>query len=145
MLGGSTMSEEKLTRSETDRIIAGVCGGTAAYIGVDSVIVRLLFLILSFASGIGLLLYAVLWVVMPLENIEDSIRLDGEPELPTRNKEAQANQMQTIGAVLLMFGGFFLLQQIGLFTWISAGVFWPVILIGGGVYWVVARKKNQEK
>ena len=139
------MSAEKLTRSESDRIVAGVCGGMASYIGLDSVIVRLLFLVLSFASGMGLLLYAILWVVMPLENIEDSIRLEGEPELPaTTKKEIQATQMQTIGSVLLMFGGFFLLQQIGFFSWISAGVFWPVVLIGIGAYLLYMRKKNEE-
>ena len=139
------MSAEKLTRSESDRIVAGVCGGMATYIGLDSVIVRLLFLVLSFASGMGLLLYAILWVVMPLENIEDSIRLEGEPELPAKtNKEIQATQMQTIGSVLLMFGGFFLLQQIGFFSWVSAGVFWPVVLIGIGAYLLYMRKKNEE-
>ncbi len=136
------MSAEKLTRSATDRIVAGVCGGVAAYIGVDLVIVRLLFLVLAFASGIGLFLYTILWVVMPLENVEDSIYLEDEAH-SERNVEEQATQMRTFGVLLLLFGAFFLLQQIGLFTWISAGLFWPVVLIAGGVYLLVARNKKR--
>ncbi len=137
------MSAEKLTRSESDKMIAGVCGGLATYIGVDPVIVRLLFLLLAFASGIGLFLYMVLWFVMPEENLEDSIYLDGEPA-PQTNPEDQSTQMRTIGTLLLLFGGFFLLQQIGIFNWISAGIFWPVVLIGVGGYLLVLRNRSQE-
>jgi LPXTG-motif cell wall-anchored protein len=137
------MSAEKLTRSESDKMIAGVCGGIATYIGVDPVIVRLLFLLLAFASGIGLFLYMVLWFVMPEENLENSIYLNGEPA-PQTNPEDQSTQMRTIGILLLLFGGFFLLQQIGIFNWISVGIFWPVVLIGVGVYLLVLRNRNQE-
>lgn len=137
------MSAEKLTRSESDRIIAGVCGGIATYIGVDSTIVRLLFLLLAFATGIGLFLYAVLWVVMPLENLEDSIYLNGEPA-PQTEPADKGNQMRTMGVLLLLFGGFFLLQQIGIFNWISAGLFWPIVLIGVGVYLLILRNQKQD-
>jgi phage shock protein C len=136
------MSAEKLTRSESDKMLAGVCGGIATYIGVDPVIVRLLFLLLAFASGIGLFLYMVLWFVMPEENLEDSIYLNGEPA-PQTNPEDQSTQMRTIGILLLLFGGFFLLQQIGIFHWISAGIFWPVVLISVGIYLLVLRNRNQ--
>ncbi len=135
------MSAEKLTRSESDRIIAGVCGGIATYIGVDSTIVRLLFLLLAFATGIGLFLYAVLWVVMPLENLEDNIYLNGEPA-PQTEPTDQSKQMRTIGVVLLLFGGSFLLQQLGIFNWISAGLFWPIVLIGIGIYLLAVRNKD---
>ena len=137
------MSAEKLTRSESDRIIAGVCGGIATYTGVDSTIVRLLFLLLAFATGIGLFLYAVLWVVMPLENLEDSIYLNGEPA-PQTEPADQSIQMRTMGILLLLFGGFFLLQQIGIFNWISAGLFWPIVLIGLGVYLLILRNQKQD-
>ena len=61
------MPETKLTRNETDRMIAGVCGGLAAYLNIDSVLVRLAFIILFFASGIGFPIYLILWVIMPSE------------------------------------------------------------------------------
>ncbi|MFN2255255.1 MAG: PspC domain-containing protein, partial [Candidatus Promineifilaceae bacterium] len=59
------MSQTRLTRSSTDKIIAGVCGGLAEYLEIDPVLVRLAFLVLFFASGIGFPIYIILWIVMP--------------------------------------------------------------------------------
>ena len=49
-------------RSESDRVVAGVCGGIAAALGVDATLVRLLFAFLALAGGAGILLYFALWV-----------------------------------------------------------------------------------
>lgn len=56
----------RLMRSRDDAVIAGVAGGIARYLGVDSVIVRLIFVMLVF-TGVGVFLYPVLWIIMPLE------------------------------------------------------------------------------
>ncbi|MFQ3632613.1 PspC domain-containing protein [Roseiflexus sp.] len=56
----------RLMRSRDDAIIAGVAGGIARYLEVDPTIVRLIFVLLVF-SGVGVLLYPVLWIIMPLE------------------------------------------------------------------------------
>jgi phage shock protein C len=58
------MDGRKLTRSETDKRLAGVCGGLAEYFGIDPVLVRIVFVILA-VMGPGVLLYIVLWIVMP--------------------------------------------------------------------------------
>ncbi|MGF1671988.1 MAG: PspC domain-containing protein [Balneolaceae bacterium] len=56
----------KLKKSRTDKMIAGVCGGFAEYLGWDSTIVRILFLILVFSSfGTMVLLYFILALIMP--------------------------------------------------------------------------------
>src|SRR5262245_44827421 len=57
--------EPRLRRSRNEVIIAGVCGGLAEYFGVDPVIVRLIFVLVTLTTGIGVLLYPVLWLVMP--------------------------------------------------------------------------------
>jgi phage shock protein C len=57
---------QRLMRSSGDRMIAGVAGGIAAYLAVDSVIVRLAFVALFF-TGVGALIYPLLWVLMPAE------------------------------------------------------------------------------
>lgn len=58
--------KKRLERS-TDRVIAGVCAGVAEYLGWDIGLVRLVYLLLSiFSAGFpGLLIYIVLWVIMP--------------------------------------------------------------------------------
>lgn len=57
----------RLTRSRTDRVIAGVCGGLAQYFGVDPLIVRAIFVLLIFFPFPSVLPYLILWVIMPLE------------------------------------------------------------------------------
>lgn len=57
--------EKKLYRSKTDKKIAGVCGGVAAYFGIDSTIVRVLWLLLVIFFGTGLLAYIVCAIIMP--------------------------------------------------------------------------------
>jgi len=56
---------KRLTRSTHDRTIAGVCAGIAEYFGIDPVLVRAVFVISALAGGPGLILYIVLWIVMP--------------------------------------------------------------------------------
>jgi phage shock protein C len=58
----------RLTRSRTDRKIAGVCGGFAAYSGIDANIVRLVMVLLAVLGGGGLVLYLVAWAIVPIED-----------------------------------------------------------------------------
>ncbi len=56
----------KLRKSRTDKMIAGVCGGIASYLGWDSTIVRIIFLIIVFFSGGTMILfYFILALIMP--------------------------------------------------------------------------------
>jgi len=54
-------------RSQSDRWIGGVCGGIARATGVDSWVWRLLFSLLLFCAGAGLVLYVLLWIFVPPE------------------------------------------------------------------------------
>jgi phage shock protein PspC (stress-responsive transcriptional regulator) len=59
----------RLYRSETDRVVAGVCGGLSDYLGVDANLLRVAFALLAiFAGGSGLLIYVVLWALVPRES-----------------------------------------------------------------------------
>ena len=58
---------KKLYRSSTDKKIAGVCGGIAEYMNVDSTIVRLVAVLLVFGCGSGLLAYIVAALIMPIK------------------------------------------------------------------------------
>jgi phage shock protein PspC (stress-responsive transcriptional regulator) len=61
------MNEKRLTRVEEGRMIAGVCAGLGRYLGIDTTIVRIIFVLLAlFAMG-GVLLYLILWLIMPME------------------------------------------------------------------------------
>ena len=57
--------ETKLTRSRSNKMIAGVCGGLADYFGLDAALVRVLFVASILLPGPQFLIYLVLWLVMP--------------------------------------------------------------------------------
>lgn len=57
--------QPRLRRSATESMVAGVCGGLAEYFNIDPVIVRLIFVVVTLTSGLGLPAYLILWVVMP--------------------------------------------------------------------------------
>jgi len=59
--------QKRLQRSRTEKMVAGVCGGLAEYFGVDPTLVRAVFAVVTVLGGAGVLLYFVLWAVMPLE------------------------------------------------------------------------------
>lgn len=59
---------KRLYRSEKDKIVAGVCSGIAEYLNIDPTIVRILFILALISEGFGLMLYIILWIVMPLES-----------------------------------------------------------------------------
>lgn len=60
--------ERFLRRSRSDRILGGVCRGLADYFGVNTLLIRLLFIVITIAMGSGVLLYILLWVLIPQED-----------------------------------------------------------------------------
>jgi phage shock protein C len=57
---------KKLYRSRKDKMIAGICGGLAERYGFDSSWIRLAFVILFFLGGSALLIYGIMWMIVPL-------------------------------------------------------------------------------
>jgi phage shock protein C len=55
----------KLYRSQTNRQVAGVCGGLAQYFNVDATLIRVLFVLLAVLGGSGVLLYIAMWIIVP--------------------------------------------------------------------------------
>ena len=59
------MDDKKFYLSTTDKKIGGVCGGIAKYFEVDSLLVRVLFLVTILELGVGLFAYLILWLLAP--------------------------------------------------------------------------------
>jgi phage shock protein C len=57
--------DKKLRRSKNDAMIAGVAGGIAEYFNVDPVLIRLAFVLTAVLGGPGLLIYIIMWIIMP--------------------------------------------------------------------------------
>ncbi|MEX0869050.1 MAG: PspC domain-containing protein [Nitriliruptoraceae bacterium] len=123
-----TVPPRRLVRSRTDRMLGGVCGGIGAYFGIDPVLVRLVFVILAFAGGGGLLAYIVAWIIIPEEST------DGETAAAER---APGASPALAGMLLIGVGGILLVVQV------VPGVSWrviaPLVLIAGGVLLLAKR------
>lgn len=63
-----SMQTKRLVRSRKERLVAGVGGGLASYFNVDPLLVRVGLLILSMFQGLGILIYMVLWFLVPNED-----------------------------------------------------------------------------
>lgn len=128
------MNQDQLTRSQSDRMVAGVCGGLSTYLGIDSTLVRLAFVLLSLASGIGLAIYLILWVVMPKgpSPEEEMIKIGADVTDPSVYKTENTGRKPgaTVGIMFVLLGVFFLFSELG---WFGSG-FWMLLLIGAGGY-----------
>jgi len=131
------MEPKRLYRSLTDRVVGGVASGLATYFKLDTILVRLLFVIFTIFGGGALLIYIVLWIVTPESPSEKSQTQNQIPmELqekqnipPAEEKKHRGNLIG--GLVLITLGGIFLADQF--IPRIDFGDLWPVILIVIGI------------
>lgn len=126
---------KRLYRSATNRMIWGVCGGLAEYFDIDTVLVRVIFVILALGSGgVGVLLYILLAIVTPFRGVLTPISPEGiqQEELEGSPQES-VRGAQVAGTILVGLGLFFLLSNLNLFWWFRWGNLWPIILIAIGV------------
>jgi phage shock protein C len=153
--------EKRLGRSRDDRLIAGVCGGLGDYLNVDPVWLRLFFVLLLFAWGIGLWAYLILWLIVPEEGQQTASPADtvqaNVQEMADRAREI-GNSVQrglpeswqrspkedggagpatgpfVLGIVLVLLGVFLIFNQLDLFAWLRWDVLFALLLVFvGGV------------
>ena len=76
----SSPGYHRIYRDPDHRIIGGVCSGMGAYWNIDPVIVRVLFVALALAGGMGVLVYLILYIVIPeAKTTAQKIEMKGEP------------------------------------------------------------------
>ncbi|MGZ3858502.1 MAG: PspC domain-containing protein [Flavisolibacter sp.] len=77
--GASTYTQprkprSRLSRDANDKMLGGVCAGIANYMNVDPAVVRLLFAIITFGGfGFGFLIYIILWIILPLQELDSYV------------------------------------------------------------------------
>ena len=86
-----TENVKKLYRSTSDRMIAGICGGLGDYFGIDSTLVRLLFVFGAIFTGSALFwIYIIMLIVVPEEPVSSTIVAEASPqELSSRDTEEE--------------------------------------------------------
>ena len=120
---------QNLYRSRTDSMVAGVCGGIGNFLSVDPTLVRLFFVFLCFYHFLGVWIYLVLLLVMPLIP-------EGEEELispiPLRDNPKATKVM---GGGLLLIGTLALITnlRISWLSWVNFRNLWPILIILAGI------------
>lgn len=134
---------KKLYRSETNRIMAGVAGGLGEYFQIDPTIIRIIFVLLMVFGGGGVLVYIILWILIPSEksvgkNSEETIRNNAEEfKNKAKNFAEQFKGMPEhhprnwFGFIVIILGLLFLLDNLG---FLRFHLFWPVVLIALGLF-----------
>lgn len=88
-------NQKRLMRSRSERMIGGVCGGLGAYFAIDPTLVRIAFALLVFVGvGSPLLLYLLLWVIMPPEPYAPALT-DSRAEQPVTEEKVAAPVAET--------------------------------------------------
>ena len=159
--------EKRLYRSRSDRMIWGVCGGLAKYFDLDPIIIRIITVLLIFASGVGILAYIILAIVVPLESSEaaepkgvikenveemkatasqlgDEIRATFVSEEGTTKETAKARSRtrNVLGIILIVIGILFLLANFNLMWWLRWTYLWPLVVVAIGLLIIVSARRK---
>ncbi|HXF36265.1 MAG TPA: PspC domain-containing protein [Actinomycetota bacterium] len=112
-----------LTRSRTDRVLAGVAGGIGERLGIDPVLIRLAFIVLALAGGAGVVAYLVCAL----------LSVPPDPDRPPPPVRTGARQVLEVG--LVVAGTLLVLREAGL--WLGDRLVWPAALavLGSAVLW----------
>ncbi|HLF15302.1 MAG TPA: PspC domain-containing protein, partial [Bacteroidota bacterium] len=130
----------RLYKSRRIRMIDGICGGIAEYFGVDVTIIRLLFVLLGFMGGTGLLVYIAAMIIMPANPDFSSV--------PEQNGR-QGNGRRFWGIALILAGAAVLMVNLG---WLAGYDWWspsgtvilPIIMIGAGIFIVIGLRGRRQ-
>jgi phage shock protein PspC (stress-responsive transcriptional regulator) len=158
--------KSRLERSNTNRVIGGVCGGIAEYLAVDATLVRVLFVITAFlTAGLFVLAYIALLVLMPQPGQPAPFTTSAPPPAAGTTAHTDADSTATtpalvapvdpavhaaeaerrrmaFGYILIAIGVAFLLSNAGVFRFVQWQFLWPLVLIGIGVLFLVQRVRS---
>ena len=137
-----------LFRSREDVLLGGVCSGLGRYLGTNPTYVRLFFILLAVGNGIGILIYLLLWLMIPLDSQINRLdhqdrQLVGQLIFPESSGKARQNPDHSsrydltlfAGIALITLGFLYLVSQFHLpwLEWLDYGLIWPIILLFGGL------------
>jgi phage shock protein C len=150
----TTTPKKRLYRSEKNEMIAGVCAGLAEYFEIDPTLIRIAFVLFTLMGGSGVLVYILLWIVMPEEADANTVAADRLGDVVTDMKDKATQVVQSVtgkgpannsagvfALLLIVFGVFFLLRNSNIgFGFFDMEDFWPVALIVIGII-LISKKK----
>ena len=157
--------ERRLQRSVTDRIIAGVCAGVGEYFDIDPTLVRVAFVLLGFVSGIGILAYVILALLMPragevaapvgdraragIDDLgEGATRLAGQARSMYHEARGayggfgrRATGQIIVGVIFVLVGSLLLLSNFVNLWLLGWRFIWPLLIVIAGLFIVFRARR----
>lgn len=149
--------DNRLYRSRTDSMLGGVCGGMGVYFRIDPTIIRILFILLTLAGGMGPLLYLILWVVVPKEGQIPAASGENTASQELKERAGQmrdefidavskprADSARFLGIGLIIAGGILLLRLLNIraLWWFNDNFLWAIALVAVGAFMVYQAVKG---
>ena len=144
--GTRTMSS-RLRRSRSDEVVGGVCGGLADFLGMDSNLVRLLFILLALVDGVGVFIYCLLSITVPsadkgpddageaVDGPRTAAAADRSQGLARGRSNAARSRYQRVGVtggcLMIALGYILLIQNLGLgwLRWLGIDTLGPLLVV----------------
>jgi phage shock protein PspC (stress-responsive transcriptional regulator) len=128
-------------------VIGGVARGLGDYLNIDPVIVRIIFVLLAVFGGSGILVYIILWIVIPEKPFSfgevQTDKQDGQEHLGMVGARRKSNSSLIAGIILIAFGLLFLVDR--LMPMYHIWDFWPLLLVGAGILLIKPELFNSSK
>jgi len=147
----------RLYRSESEKVLGGVCGGLGNFLGIDPVFVRIFFIVWTVLGELSVLIYFLLWMIIPRETAPDADRNFEINDLGARFRQmgneigdvtrSPSSELITFTGVGLIAWGLYSLLKSRLpipeIFWHYSQYAWPTLLIIAGVFIILraTRKK----
>lgn len=141
----NSIMEKKLYRARSGKVLAGVAAGLAEYFAIDPLLVRIIFVVLALANGLGILGYLIFLVLTPEEPadaINSRTNMENDHGGGPQNQPADSdNRGRKIlpGVILIVLGLIFLISNF--VPEFDMGKLWPVILVVVGAALLWPRKR----
>jgi len=141
---------KRLYRSETDKILGGVCGGIGEYFDIDPVLVRIIVVLLGLGTGgVAIVAYIVSWIIIPLRETYGN-----QAQATATGQTAAAQPVNSVpsaprpawhsywpGLVLIAIGVFMLMHEY--WYWFDIDEIWPAIFVVIGLFLIFRGKRNK--
>ena len=141
------MTTQRLYRSRTNKVFAGVCGGMAEYFDVDPIIIRILFILMVLFGGSGILLYIAAIFIIPQKPY--TVTDFNQSTAPSQTVSASSNARNIFGYILIIGGGLLLLANLDVFHFFdfigdAFEYIFPILLIVLGMGVIYYRQANPQ-
>ena len=148
---------KRLYRSESNRVLGGVCAGLSAFLGIDPVLIRIFFIAWTVLGEFSVLIYLLLWMIIPSDTSTEADGVFQMNDLGARfhqmgreigeiSRQPSSELISFTGIGLIAWGVYYLVRRLvpHLDLWAYSQYLWPAMLIIAGVLVIIRTTKKKE-